>query len=336
MNLLDNLKLTDLIDVKTLQDIQDGFSNATGMAALTTDENGVAVTKGSNFTQFCMDLNRNSRIGCQRCEQCDKQGGEGTMRTGRAMAYSCHAGLVDFAAPIMLNGKFIGSFIGGQVLPEPPDEDKFRRYATEVGVDPDEYIRALRKVKIVPRQQIDMAADFLCTIANVLSKIAYSSYVEAANNSGLSTANAQIISKVNEADAIIRQNEQSMTELENKIKSLEEVAKNSVEQVNSAMHTVKEIQNIATNTKILGFNAYVEAAHAREYGKGFGVITQEIRALADQSKITADKIEDAITSINSFTKQIDNHVKNTEASIGECTRNMNNLSSILDELKSSK
>ncbi len=333
MNNLDNLKLTDLIDVKTLQDIQDGFSNATGMAALTTDENGVAVTQGSNFTDFCMELNRKSSIACQRCEQCDKQGGEGTMRTGRAMAYSCHAGLVDFAAPIMLNGKFIGSFIGGQVLPEPPDEEQFRRYATEVGIDPDRYINALRKVKIVPKHQIDMAADFLCTIANVLSKIAYSSYVEAMNSSGLSTENAQIISKISEANAIIKQNEQSMEELEGKVKSLEEIAKTSVEQVNSAMHTVKEIQNIATNTKILGFNAYVEAAHAREYGKGFGVITQEIRALADQSKITADKIEDAITSINTFTKQIDNHVKATEDSIAECSKNMSNLSVILDELK---
>ena len=46
---LDNLKLTDLIDVETLQSIQDGFSNTTGMAALITDADGTAVTRGSNF-----------------------------------------------------------------------------------------------------------------------------------------------------------------------------------------------------------------------------------------------------------------------------------------------
>ena len=63
MTELDGLRLTDLIDVKTLQDIQDGFANTTGMAALTADADGTAVTQGSNFTEFCMELTRKSRTG---------------------------------------------------------------------------------------------------------------------------------------------------------------------------------------------------------------------------------------------------------------------------------
>ena len=51
------LHLTDLIDVEILQRIQDGFSNTTGIAALTTDAGGIAVTEGSNFTDFCMKCN---------------------------------------------------------------------------------------------------------------------------------------------------------------------------------------------------------------------------------------------------------------------------------------
>lgn len=329
---LDDLKLTDLIDVKTLQDIQDGFSNATGMAALTTDENGVAVTQGSNFTDFCMELTRKSRLGCQRCEKCDKQGGENTLRTGRATTYRCHAGLVDFAAPIMLNGKFIGSFIGGQVLPEPADEDKFRKYAEEIGVNPNEYIKALRKVKVVPQRQIEMAADFLCTIANVLSKIAYSSYAEKLNSSGLSTQNANLVAKIHNAESLIKQNYDNMEKLQKEFNALEEVAQNSVAKVKSAMETVKVIQDIATNTRILGFNAYIEAAHAKESGKGFGVITQEIRNLADTSKESADKIENAMKSISSFTKQIDSQIKETEKTINECTSNIQDFSGILNEM----
>ena len=56
-----DVKLTDLIDVATLQEIQDGFARLTGMAALTTDEKGVAVTQGSNFTDFCMNYTRQSK-----------------------------------------------------------------------------------------------------------------------------------------------------------------------------------------------------------------------------------------------------------------------------------
>ena len=46
------LHLTDLIDVEILQRIQDAFSDMTGIASVTTDADGVAVTKGSHFSDF--------------------------------------------------------------------------------------------------------------------------------------------------------------------------------------------------------------------------------------------------------------------------------------------
>ncbi len=336
MTELNDLKLTDLIDVKTLQDIQDGFSNATGMAALTTDANGTAVTRGSNFTDFCMELTRKSKIGCQRCEKCDKQGGENTMRTGNASTYYCHAGLVDFAAPIMINGKFIGSFIGGQVLPSAANEEKFRKYASEVNIDPDEYVKAVKKVKVVPKHQIDMAAEFLHTIANVLSKIAYSNYIASLNNSGLTNINTTMINKIHNAESLIKQNSNNMEKLRKEFNSLEAIAKKSVSEVNSTKETVKVIQDIAMNTRILGFNAYIEAARAKESGKSFGVITQEIRGLADTSKVSADKIENAMKTIGDFTKQIDNQIKNTEKILLECMENIQNFAQILNEMVSDK
>ena len=51
----------------------------------------------------------------------------------RPVYYFCHANLVDFAAPIMLNGRMIGSFIGGQVLSQAPNLEAMRRTAKEIG-----------------------------------------------------------------------------------------------------------------------------------------------------------------------------------------------------------
>ena len=62
--------------------------------------------------------------------------------------YECHAGLIDFAAPIMLKGRTLGAIFGGQVLTKAPDEAKFRRIAKELGVDPDEYIAAVKNIRI--------------------------------------------------------------------------------------------------------------------------------------------------------------------------------------------
>ena len=182
MDINRELTLTDLIDVETLQKIQDGFSNMTGMASLTTDADGAPVTAGSNFSDFCMKYTRTSDVGCARCEQCDKWGAKAALKKGESIAYFCHAGLVDFAAPIMADGRMVGCFIGGQVLTEPPDFDKMREIAQELEVDPDAYVEAAAKVRIIAQEQIDKAARFLYTIAETLSNMAYNKYLVLQSN----------------------------------------------------------------------------------------------------------------------------------------------------------
>lgn len=176
MNNKNNLYITDLIDVDILQQLQDAFSDLLGMAALTSDSNGVAVTEGSNFTDFCFKYTRPTELGRKRCEQCDKHGAELTHANGSACSYYCHAGLMDFAAPIMANGEMVGSFIGGQVLTESPDIEKIRETALELGINPDEYVEAVKKIPIVSKERVEKASSFLFVLATILSNIAYKGY----------------------------------------------------------------------------------------------------------------------------------------------------------------
>lgn len=177
-----NLYITDLIDADTLQKIQNAFSDFTGMAALTSDSKGVPVTKGSNFTDFCFKYTRTTELGRRRCENCDKNGAKMTLESGGSCYYRCHAGLMDFAAPIMANGEMIGSFIGGQVLTEPPDIEKIREVAVELGIDPDKYEEAVKKVPIVSVERLNRAAHSLYVFSTALSNIAYKGYTFYLNN----------------------------------------------------------------------------------------------------------------------------------------------------------
>ncbi len=184
------LNLTDLISVDTLQQIQDAFATMTGMASLTTDMHGTPVTKPSNFTDFCMNHVRNSKDGKARCEWCDKFGAETSWKGQGPAYYTCHAGLTDYAAPILADGQMIGSFIGGQVLTEPLKRENVLSIAQELDIDPELLWRASRKVRIISQQDIDHAADFLYKVSKVLSEMAYSKYmaiqagkeIEKANN----------------------------------------------------------------------------------------------------------------------------------------------------------
>ncbi len=169
---MEDIYLTELIDQDTLQKFQDGFSRLTGMAAQTTDKYGNPITEGSNFTHFCMDLVRKTPEGYRLCCECDRKGAYLSHDKGKACYYYCHSGLIDFSAPIIADGEVVGSFIGGQVLIKKPDEAYFRRKAEELGLDPEECVEAIRKIPVVDVTRIERCAEYLGSVATVMSKLA--------------------------------------------------------------------------------------------------------------------------------------------------------------------
>lgn len=169
---MQNYSLTELIEPDVLQQIQNTFSEYTGMASVTTDADGVPVTSVSCFSRFCSEIVRGSRIGLAKCQRCDRNGATDAMCRESPAVYTCHAGLVDFAAPIMLNGIIIGCFIGGQVLTEKPDEQKCRSCAEEYGIDPQLYISEINKSSKTTQENVERSANLLFGIAKALSAMA--------------------------------------------------------------------------------------------------------------------------------------------------------------------
>lgn len=189
MTIMDEeIRLTDLIAVETLQKIQDAFSQMTGMASLTTDSEGVPVTRGSNFSDFCKKFVRNSETGRKRCENCDRMGAEAAKEARSSCVYSCHAGILDFAAPIMVGGHVVGSVIGGQVLTEPMQDINIRRVAEEIGAEPEELAEAAHRLRVADMNAIDSATKALYTIADAFSEIASGKYHNYLNNLELKKA----------------------------------------------------------------------------------------------------------------------------------------------------
>lgn len=170
------LTLTDLIDVELLQTIQNAFSRLTGYAALVTDADGTAVTEGSNFSDFCIKYIRSNPEGRKLCELCDKYGAHQAHINGESSYYYCHTGLIDFAAPIVMEGHVVGCFIGGQVGTKEIPYDKLIEDADKFGIDREAYLAAAKKIKLVSQEEVESNSRALFEIAKVLSKIAYDRY----------------------------------------------------------------------------------------------------------------------------------------------------------------
>lgn len=72
------------------------------------------------------------------------------------------------------------------------------------------------------------------------------------------------------------------------------------QEINTIIATIK---GIAQQTNLLALNAAIEAAHAGEQGKGFTVVAEEVRKLAEQSQESVDDVSKLISDIQKDTEQ---------------------------------
>lgn len=330
----DNLKLEDLIDLKFLQKFQDDFGESMDIASITVDMNGNPITKPTRYTNFCINLTQSSDEGKRRCAESHLKGGMEAVRTGKPYIYTCHAGLIDFAAPIMVGGKHIATILGGQIAFGRPDENKVLKTASELGINEDAYKKAASDIPQKEENRVRSAANILFTVANSLCQIGYEQVKIKDMTNTLSDNFSQISAAMEQIAASSVEVTHNQEHLNKEILNVKEISA----EINNVLGYIK---SVAAQTKMLGLNAAIEAARAGEAGKGFGVVATEIRKLSENSKETADKIskltQEIQKSVDTTLKTADDTLNTTQqqsAAIQETNASVEEVMSLSEELSS--
>ena len=126
----------------------------------------------------------------------------------------------------------------------------------------------------------------------------------------------------------------------------EKLIRNLNERSNEIHSIVGLITSISEQTSLLSLNASIEAARAGEHGKGFAIVADEVKKLAEQSKGSAEQIkslidyiqketEEAVISINDGVKYANagvSLVKETGILFADILDSAQNVSAQMDEI----
>ncbi|HEY3424861.1 MAG TPA: methyl-accepting chemotaxis protein [Negativicutes bacterium] len=135
--------------------------------------------------------------------------------------------------------------------------------------DTGELIGSVATVETVEAQEV--VQEMAIQLSEAMSTLASNTEEVSAQAQDISGVSDQLIKKVNE----------------------------SLSQVKETNQVLELIKGIAGQTNLLGLNAAIEAARVGDQGRGFGVVAQEIRKLADSTSESIYRIERIIKSVQS-------------------------------------
>lgn len=181
---------------------------------------------------------------------------------------------------VLLMGLGILFFVSRQVI------HPINQVATDLATSSNELAATVQQQEQAASQQ----AASVTQTSSTMEELSMSSRQSAEQAEIASGSAQQVLQLVDSGNQAVGQSLESMMLLTQKVQTVAEQIARFSDQTSQIGNISTLVSDLANQTNMLALNAAVEAVRAGEHGKGFAVVATEIRKLADQSRVSAEKI----------------------------------------------
>ncbi len=158
---------------------------------------------------------------------------------------------------------------------------------------------SLTQTMLQQSDSVQQRTDLVATATNEMS----SSALEVARNaSGARDAAHQADNNARDSIQVMNDTIQSINHLSREVQQVADVMDKLAQDTSKIGSVLDVIKGIAEQTNLLALNAAIEAARAGEQGRGFAVVADEVRTLAQRTQESTEEIHQMISSIQSGTR----------------------------------
>lgn len=173
--------------------------------------------------------------------------------------------------------------------------DGLTKASTEITEGSIQVAETMQELAVGSETQADRSSDLSLQMGSFTAK------VQEANEDGASIekASSEVLAMTNEGASLMVNSTEQMAKIDRIVLDAVEKVGGLDIHAKKISELVSVIQDIADQTNLLALNATIEAARAGEQGKGFAVVADEVRKLAEQSSDSVTNITDIVNSIQS-------------------------------------
>lgn len=209
--------------------------------------------------------------------------------------------------------------------------EELNQAAFEVKSGSEQVATTMQELATGTETQANTASSLSIVMGNFTKK------VQDTNKSGeqMSKTSQKVLDMTTEGSRLMDSSNQQMQKIDSIVQDA--VGKMAIldNQTKEISDLVSIIQTVADQTNLLALNAAIEAARAGEHGRGFAVVADEVRKLAEQVAVSIADITGFVTTIQAESKKVSDSLQNGYAEVEEGTAQIKTTGKTFNEISRS-